>query len=136
MNVIWVNKEDAEKIWHLVEPFLNRALKRYLPVYFTSDLLEMVKKEEMQLWIITNNEEEKLYGACLSQILPYPRAKICNVMLLGGKDWGRWKDDLSSAIEMFAISQKCDFLQTIGRRGWAYFKGSFESAVVINKILT
>ncbi len=136
MEVTWVNKEDAERIWPLVEPFLVSALKRWLPVYFAPDLLEMVKKDELQLWVITDNEEEKLYGAGLTEIRIYPRAKILNLFMLGGRDMKKWKDKWSSAMELFARSQGCDFMQAIGRRGWASFKGAFESAVVVNKILT
>ena len=136
ISVIWVNKEDAVKIWPMVEPFLISAMKRWLPVYFSSDLLEGVLEDKMQLWIITNNKEERLYGAALTQIIPYPRAKILNLFLLGGQDMKSWKDDMSNAIETFARSQGCDFLQSLGRRGWAWFKGAFESAVVVNKVLT
>lgn len=135
-SVIWVNKEDAEKVWPLVEPFLKSALKRWLPVYFTCDLLDMVQKDAAQLWIVVDNEQEILYAAAMTQILVYPRGKIMNVFLLGGKDWKKWKHDISSAMERFAYDEKCDFLQSIGRRGWSYFKDSFESAVVLNKILT
>lgn len=135
-DVIWVNKEDAERIWPKVEPFLMSALKRWLPVYFSCDLLDLVKKEEAQLWIVFDSKEEILYGAALTQIIIYPRARIMNVFMLGGKDWKKWKNDISSAMERFAYDQKCDFLQSIGRRGWSYFKDSFESAVVLNKVLT
>ncbi len=136
IDVIWVNKEDADKVWGSVEPYLKSALLRWLPVYFTCDLLEMVKRDELQLWIITDNDEEKLYGAALTQIVIYPRAKIMNVFMLGGRDWKKWKENISSAMERFAYDQKCDFLQSMGRRGWSYFKGAFESGVILNKVLT
>ena len=136
MEVVWVNKQDAEKIWPMVEPFLISALKRWLPVYFSPDLLEMVKKDELQLWIITDNEKEELYGAGLTEIRSYPRARILNLFMLGGKEMKKWKAEWSAAMELFARSQKCDFMQAIGRRGWASFTGAFESAVVVNKILT
>ena len=136
IEVIWVNKNDAERIWPKVEPYLKSALLRWLPVYFLCDLLEMVKKDELQLWIVIDNEEEKLYGAALTQIIVYPRAKIMNVFMLGGQDWKKWKHDISAAMENFAHDQKCDFLQSMGRRGWSYFKGAFESGVILNKVLT
>lgn len=136
IEVIWVNKEDAERIWPQVEPYLMSAMKRWLPVYFSCDLLEMVQKDKAQLWIVTDSEKEILYGAALTQIVIYPRAKIMNVFMLGGKDWKKWKTNISSAMERFAYDQKCDFLQSLGRRGWSYFDGAFESGVILNKILT
>lgn len=135
MEVTWVNRQDAEKIWPSVEPYLVSALKRWLPVYFPCDLLDMVKKDEAQLWIVTNNKEKKLYGAALSQIIPYPRARVLNLFLLGGKDWKKWKDDWSGAIKVFARSQNCEIIQAIGRRGWSAMPEAFESAVITNLIL-
>lgn len=135
MEVTWINKEDAERIWPKVEPYLISALKRWLPVYFSVDLLEMVKEDKAQLWIITNNKEEKLYGAGLTQIIPYPRAKILNIFLLGGKDMKKWKEKWTDAMEYFGHAQGCEFVQAVGRRGWVSFRGAFESAVVVTRAL-
>lgn len=136
MNIIWVNKDEAEKVWPMVEPFLVSALKRWLPVYFSCDLLDMVKKDELQLWIIADNDEKKLYGASLTALRQYPRARMMEIFMLGGKEMRRWKEKYLDAMEMFANSQKCDFIQATGRRGWIGFRGGFESAVVVNKVLT
>ncbi len=135
MNVIWVNKDEAEKIWEQVEPYLISALKRWIPAYFSTDLLAMVKKDEAQLWIITNNEEKKLYGAGLTQIIPYPRTKLLNLFLLGGRDRGKWKDILLNAMKMVAKAEYCEFIQIIGRRGWLRIPGAFESAVITTLLL-
>ncbi len=136
IDVIWINKEDAARIWPKVEPYLLSALKRWLPVYFSCDLLDMVEKGTAQLWIVIDGKKEKLYGAALTQIVPYPRAKIMNVFMLGGRDWKKWKDNISSAMERFAYDQKCDFMQSMGRRGWSYFDGAMETGVILNKVLT
>jgi hypothetical protein len=136
IEILWIGKGDVERVWPKVEPFLVSALKRWLPVYFSADLLEMVKKDELQLWIITDTKKEILYGAGLTEIRNYPRAKILNLFMLGGKEMKRWVDQWSDAMELFARSQNCDFLQCSGRRGWARIKGAFESAVIVNKILT
>lgn len=135
MDIIWVQKEDAKKIWPKVEPFLVSAMMKWLPLYRSSDLLDNVQEDKMQLWIITDNKEEKLYGAGLTQIHAYPLAKLLNVFLLGGKDMKKWKNDFPAAVELFAKSQGCEYLQAIGRRGWTYIPNGFESAVVMNKAL-
>lgn len=136
MDVIWVNRNDAEKIWPQVEPFLISALKRWLPVYFSCDLLEMVLKDEMQLWIIVDQKEERLYGAGLTSIRQYPRARMMDLFMLGGREMKKWRDKWEAAMDLFAKSQQCDFMQASGRSGWASFKGAFQSAVIVNKVLT
>ncbi len=135
IDVTWISKDDAERIWPQVEPFLISALKRWLPVYFSVDLLDMVKKDQLQLWTITDNQAEKLYGSILTEIRNYPRAKVLNIFMLGGKDMKKWQARFEGAMETFAYSQGCEIIQATGRRGWASFKGAFESAVVVNKIL-
>lgn len=135
-EVRWVNKDDAERIWPMVVPFLESALKRWLPVYFPEDLLDGVRNGVMQLWIITDDEKEILYGAGLTEIRPYPRAKILNLFLLGAKNMDKWKQQLSAAVEMFAKAEGCDFLQIIGRKGWERYPDAFHSANIVNKVLT
>lgn len=48
----------------------------------------------------------------------------------------KWRNQWEAAMDLFAKSQKCDFMQASGRKGWASFKGAFESAVIVNKVLT
>lgn len=135
MNITWVQIDDAPKVWDAVEPMLASAMQKWLPLYRSADLLNNVLDEKMQLWIITSNEEEKLYGAGLTEINPYPLMKMLTVYLFGGVDMNKWKDKFASSLELFARTQGCECMQMIGRRGWARFPGAFEAGVVSTKIL-
>lgn len=135
MDITWVGKKDARRLWPSIDHFVLRALKMWLPVYRTIDLLEMVERDELQLWIITNNEEEKVYGACLTCIESYPLANVLKLFLLGGHKMKDWIDIYTSKMEEFAKAENCKFLTASGRRGWSKMPGAFESAVITTKVL-
>lgn len=136
IQVMWVSRMDVDKVWAGVEPLIDAAIKRWLPLMDTDDVLKSLHKDIMQLWIAYDDEKKKLYGAVVTEILPYPKAKMCNVFLLGGNDIRLWKDEMGAAIEDFAKKENCAFLQAMGREGWhKLFPDMFESATIINKIL-
>lgn len=133
---IWVPKHQVSKVWILVEPLLKSAIMKWLPVWDTADLYDEIQNDTKQLWIAYDAQKERLYGAVITEIITYPRAKIANVMLLGGNNIKEWKDEMGSAIESFARTEGCYALQASGRKGWQnLFPDMFESASIINKIL-
>lgn len=136
MEAMWVAKKDVDKVWLQVEPMLLSALKKNIPLWNTDDIYEGVMKDEMQLWIAYEDEEEKIYGAVITQVMVYPRGKLVNVFLLGGNNIRMWKDKMAEKIEAFSREEGCLYLQAIGRKGWQpLFPDMFESASIIIKVL-
>jgi len=136
MEAMWVGKPDVAKIWAQVEPMLLGALKKNIPLWNTDDILEGIMKDEMQLWIAYEDDEKKLYGAVITQIMNYPRGKLVNVFLLGGNNIRMWKEKMAEKIEIFAREENCLYLQAIGRKGWQpLFPDMFECATIIVKVL-
>ena len=105
IEVIWVSKEQVDKVWSAVEPFLKGAIMKWLPVWDTNDIYKEIVNDTKQLWIAYDAEKEKLYGAVVTEIIAYPKAKIANVMFLGGNNIKEWKDEMAAAIEKFAKSE-------------------------------
>lgn len=136
MDAMWVAKKDVEKVWPQVEPMLLGALKKNIPLWDTDDILEAVMKDEMQLWIAYDDDDKKLLGSVITQILVYPRGKLVNVFLLGGNNIKMWKDKMADKIEAFAREEKCLYLQAIGRKGWQpLFPDMMEVSSIIIKVL-
>lgn len=136
MDAMWVAKKDVEKVWLQVEPMLLGALKKNIPLWDTDDILEAVMKDEMQLWIAYDDDDKKLLGSVITQILVYPRGKLVNVFLLGGNNIKMWKDKMADKIEAFAREEKCLYLQAIGRKGWQpLFPDMMEVSSIIIKVL-
>lgn len=135
MDGIWVGKQDVNGVWDKVEPFIVKALKRWIPAWRPADLKKDIENDTMQLWIAYNDEEKKVYGVCMTQVMQYPLLKALHVFLVGGIDFKKWQNNWVEAAEKRAREEKCDILQATGRRGWLHIPGAFESAVVINKLL-
>ena len=136
MDAMWVAKPDVKKVWAQVEPMLLGALKKNIPLWNTQDILDGVMKDEMQLWIAYDDDDQKLLGAVITQIMIYPRGKLVNVFLLGGNNIKMWKDKMAEKIERFAREEGCLYLQAIGRKGWQpLFPDMFETANIIIKVL-
>lgn len=136
MEGVWVGKNDVDGVWDKVEPFVIKALKRWIPAWRPSDLKEDIKSETMQLWIAYNSDEEKVYGVCMTQVMKYPLMKALHVFLVGGIDFKKWQKMWVEEAEKRAKAEGCNILQATGRRGWLHIPGAFESAIVINKFLT
>lgn len=135
MDITWVKKDDVRKIWPQVEPYVLKALKRWVPAYRPADILEGIEKELMQLWIFTDAKEEKLYGTCITKIEHYPLMKQLNIYMLSGNKMHRWKKDFVEMMRKFGKSEGCSYVQATGRRGWVSFPGAFETGTIVNAIL-
>lgn len=135
MQGVWVGKQDVDGIWSKVEPFVMKALKKWLPAWYPEDLKNDIKNDMMQLWVAYDDAEQKVYGVCMTQVMKYPRMKMFHVFLVGGEALNKWRDLWIDAAEKRARDEQCDVLQATGRRGWTSMPGAFESAIIINKLL-
>lgn len=135
MQGSWIGKNDVDGVWDKVEPFVIKALKRWIPAWRPSDLKEYIKADTMQLWVVYDEEEKKIYGVCMTQVMKYPLMKMFQVFLIGGTEFKKWRNMWCEEADRRAKEEGCEILQASGRRGWLHIPGAFESAVVINKIL-
>lgn len=120
----------------MVEPLLKSAIIKWLPVWDTDFFYKQIMEDTKQLWVAIDNEKEEICGAVVTEVVEYPRAKLVNVILLGGNNIKLWKDAMGNAIENFANNEDCYALQSMGRKGWqALFPDMFVSAEILTKIL-
>jgi hypothetical protein len=73
----------------------------------------------MQLWIKWDDEEVK--GAFVTQILNYPQMKILLVLLLGGNDFIKWRDEVDEVLLKFGKEHNCKYVEFFGRKGWGNY---------------
>lgn len=136
IEIIWVGKNNLDKVWLSVEPLLKSAIMKWLPVWDTDFFYTQIMEDTKQLWIAVDSEKEAIVGAVVTEVVEYPKAKVVNVILLGGNKIRDWKNDMGAAIENFANNEDCYALQSMGRTGWqALFPDMFVSAEVLTKIL-
>jgi len=103
------------KYWDNVKDGLQLALDIDNNKFSLDDLLEAIEKHDMQLWCIHDGEIKVTF---VTQILNYPQKKVLDCVALAGKDPESWIDMLLASMEKFAIENKCDLMETGGRKGW------------------
>lgn len=137
IECISVSPYNIEKVWGVVSPMLEKAMDKWLPVWEINDVKEDLITGKRILWITIDNEEEKVYGALVTEIMLYPREKILNIVLIGGDEMKKWRECFLEKITAFARSEECYALQGIGRKGWEkVLPDFFQSAIVFNKIIS
>ena len=111
-----IRSENIEGWWPLVEEYLNAALKHGLGEYSTSDIKSACKSKNMQLWV--NFDREGVQGAFITKISNYPQKKILCVLLLGGNEFMKWRDEADALLNAFGKEHNCEYIELFGRKGW------------------
>ncbi len=113
----------AERVLTELDRQVSRALTYSFGAYTKQDLIEGVESNDMQLWNAV--KDGKVIGIEVTQIIQFPRKKVCNLLLTAGSDLGLWGGELLELIESFAKSQGCDLITGQGRKGWLKIASGF-----------
>ena len=111
-----ITSQYVEQAWEYVEGYIADALKHGIGEYLPEDIKTACKEQRMQLWI--KYEEDKVKGAFVTQILDYPRVKVLLVLLLGGNEFIKWRDEVDEVLQRFGKENNCKFVEFFGRKGW------------------
>ena len=106
---------DAPAIWPEVSDYVTRALKLTLGQINADSVLERIKAQDMQLWVIA---ESAILGAMVTEILIYPNRKILRVVTLGGEGWDNWGSEIVETLDSYAKYVGATGIEFVGRKGW------------------
>jgi hypothetical protein len=101
--------------WDKVKDGLQKALDVDSNKYSLDDIKRAIEEKNMQLWCIHDGE---LLTAFVTQIINYPQKKVIECVALTGSNPAKWIGFLLSEMEKYAIENKCDLMETGGRKGW------------------
>ena len=107
---------DIDHVWAKVEPMLAAAIRDDGARMGTEDFRRWLDEGAMQLWIAFDSEH--LYAAAVTEIIIFPRLKVCQIVLLAGWDYGTWEAAAFDMIKRWAKSKGCKRLEIRGRPGW------------------
>jgi len=111
-----IRSENIDGWWSLVEEYLNAALEYGLGEYSTGDIKESCKLRDMQLWV--KFDKEGVQGAFVTKISQYPQMNILCVLLLGGNEFIKWRDEADALLNAFGKENNCKYVELFGRKGW------------------
>jgi hypothetical protein len=126
--VSYVPPQNVAHIWGQVEPLLLKAILYDDFSYDGQNLLDGILKKDMQLWI---SWKDKVESAVLTQIIDYPKFKVCRWFLAGGSKMKYWIDELTHQVETWAKQNNCKRIELVGRRGWMKKLKDYEAKHIV-----
>jgi hypothetical protein len=113
--------DEVSDKWHQIAPLLAKATRRtgcYEPI----DLLGMAMRGQVGIWVC--EVAGALKAAIVTEVKPYPRRRILEVMFVGGGEMSEWLDDAIDALSAHAKQTGCEHLASTGRRSWMRILGA------------
>jgi len=110
-----IRGENIETWWSLVQEYLITALEYGLGEYSIGDIKESCISKDMQLWVKFDTE---VRGAFITKIAKYPQKNLLCVILLGGKEFHKWRDEADALLNAFGKENNCEYIELFGRKGW------------------
>lgn len=100
------------KIGHLIAAIADGSSGKYM----TGDLIKAISARDMQLWATVTDEEEVL-GVATTELLNFPRKKVCRFIGATGKEPSLWLPHMKE-IEDGAKRIGCSANEIVARPGW------------------
>ena len=84
-----IPSQEIDEIWDACLPFIELAAKKGQEEMSTKDIYNFCKDAKMQLWIVFDNNAD-IKAVVTTEIVNYPRKKVCRVVTLGGQEIDNW----------------------------------------------
>ena len=116
IEVSLVPPQYVDTCWHKIEGFIDKAAEYTYGRYTTSNIYDLVKEGDYELWVAFNGE---IKGAVVTSVTTYPQRKLLCMQFCGGEDLKEWKDPMLALLKRFAKDIGCDGIESTARPGWA-----------------
>ena len=110
-----IKGENIEAWWSLVQEYLITALEYGLGEYSIGDIKDACISRDMQLWV---KFDRGVQGAFITKIAKYPQKNLLCVILLGGNEFHKWRDEADTLLNAFGKEHNCEYVELFGRKGW------------------
>ena len=118
-NLLIVNPDDLDHVWHEVEPLIEKALVHSEGELYTEDVLRLIFEEKQVLWV--GMKDGEIFCAGVTEIITYPRKRVLRIITFAtksGHDYEHWKDFIE-VIEGFGVRHRCSAIEAWTRKGLA-----------------
>lgn len=136
-DLILIPPANLPNVIDLVYSQIDAATHYSVGKYKGVDVIRKIADGHMQLWVIYDEECDKVNGIAITEIAVYPRRKICRFLCATGEESNEWIG-LIGNIEEWALNKGCDGFQAECRPGWERILKGFgytKSHVILNKEL-
>ena len=134
MQVCGVHPAHVALIWPLIRAFVVSAMRLgYDQFYDEGDIRQACICGSAQLWVACS--ETAIEAAVVSRIVTYPKRRVCQVPLIGGRRMRAWLVPMQDMIEAYAAENGCTHMEGAGRLGWCRAAGYENIGPVLMKEL-
>jgi hypothetical protein len=118
---------QIDSVWPTVRPLIMRALGKGQGDSLPIDIYRSLVERDMQLWAWS--EGDQIDACAVTQIVTYPRRKVCQVHLVAGIGLKKWLA-AQEVIASWAKENGCSQLEAFCRDGWRRVLPSWRKAWV------
>jgi hypothetical protein len=130
--LIGVKSDRIEAVWPEIEELVIRGLEHCQGCYWPEDVKAALIRRDMQLHVA---QSDRIEAICITELVNYPRRKLCNLFLLAGENMARWVH-YQSEIVAWARSVGCDGMEVHhGRAGWGKRLPGWAQSVTLRRDL-
>lgn len=115
-NMKGIPPRAVEELWRFAEPYIKRALDHAHGEMSPEDVMNFCKSGDFQLWMISKGK--RIVGAGTTQIVIYPKKKVCRIVTLAGSEFDEWMDIAHMNLELWADSMGCVDMEVFVRKGF------------------
>lgn len=117
MKLVFVTTNNLEEYWLKTRRMIIASTKRSFGKYEGIDILKELMNGRMNLWVAEDSEDGVVRGLAITEIVQYPRMKVCKVLCCTGSKMMDWVHYLLE-IEFWAKKNGCRSIEPVCRLGW------------------
>ena len=118
IQLVGVPASSVEQLWDEVKPMLEKGISHGDGELDINDILKFLLDRAMQLWVLYDYSGDTVVMAGVTEIVNYPKYKVCRAVILGGDSLDQWVKYIQG-IEAWAVEMGCTKVEAYGRRGLA-----------------
>ena len=133
-----ITSDRIDDVWDRCSKFIEMGINHSQCELSTMDYYDRLVNQEMQLWVVYD-EEKQIKCALTTEVIEYPRKKVCRIVSLGGRNLDEWVERWLDILERWAEENDCDSIETYCRKGFIKKLEKFgysNTYVVLGKELT
>ena len=112
-----ITSDKIDDVWDRCSKFIEMGINHSQCELSTIDYYDRLVNQEMQLWVVYD-EEKQIKCALTTEVIEYPRKKVCRIVSLGGRNLDEWVERWLDILERWAEENDCDSIETYCRKGF------------------
>lgn len=112
-----ITSDRIDDVWDRCSKFIEMGINHSQCELSTMDYYDRLVAQEMQLWVVYD-EEKQIKCALTTEVIEYPRKKVCRIVSLGGRNLDEWVERWLDILERWAEENDCDSIETYCRKGF------------------